>query len=232
MVTHGSVRRKSKEIFQKVIEFRKKGFSYTEIKKETGVAKSTINNWLSLAGFTLSKEHLAIQNKKRVENHVLGTIASKITRDRRRDEDVQNFVSSQKINFNDPLFVAGVMLYEAEGTKSSSNGFSNSDFRLINLYIKFLEKYFELSKNENMAFRLYIHEIRKNDLERIKRFWSNKLSVDINKFAVSWKHNVVAKHQENLDYVGQLSISVRKMGHFTSKMIALSDIILTRYQKI
>lgn len=232
MVTRGSVRRKSKEIFQKVIKLRKEGFSYTEIRKETGVAKSTINNWLALAGLTLSKEHLAIQEKKRIENHVLGTIASKITRGKRKDEDIQGFINIQKVNFDDALFVAGIMLYEAEGTKSSSNGFSNSDFRLINLYIKFLEKYFGLSEDRNMSFRLYIHEVRKNDLERIKRFWSNKLSVDINKFAISWKHNIVAKLQENLDYVGQLNVSVRKMSHFTSKMIALSDIILTRYQKV
>lgn len=232
MVTRGSVRRKGKETFQKVIELRKKGLSYTEIKKETGIAKSTINNWLSFAGLTLSKEHIDIQNKKRAENHVLGTAASKITRKRRKDEDIQNFINLQKANFKDPLFVAGIMLYEAEGTKSDSNGFSNSDFRLVNLYIKFLEKYLGLSKNENMTFRIYIHEIRKMDLERVKRFWSSKLSVDIDKFAISWKHNIVAKKQENLDYVGQLSMSVRKVSHFASKMIALSDIILTRYQKI
>jgi len=231
MITRGSVRRKSKDIFQKVIELRKKGLSYTEIKRETGIAKSTINNWLSFAGLTLSKEHIDIQNKKRVENHVLGTIASQITRNKRKDEDIQNFLNIQKDNFDDPLFVAGIMLYEAEGTKSYSNGFSNSDFRLINLYIKFLEKYFQLSKDENMTFRIYIHEVRKNDLDRIRRFWSNKLSINANKFSISWKHNVVAKRQENLDYVGQLSISVRKMSHFTSKMISLSDIILTRYQK-
>lgn len=232
MVTRGSVRRKSKELFQKVIELRKKGFSYTEIKKETGIAKSTINNWLSFAGLTLSKEHLNIQNRKRLENHVLGTIASKITREKQKTDDIDQFIQRQKLNLDNPLFVAGVMLYEAEGTKSESNGFSNSDFRLINLYIKFLETYLNLSKDENMTFRLYIHEIRKNDLDRIKRFWSNKLSVSVNKFAISWKHNVVSKKQENLDYVGQLNISVKKVSHFASKMIAISDIILTRYQKV
>ena len=83
-----------------------------------------------------------------------------------------------------------------------------------------------------MSFRLYIHEIRKSDLERIKRFWSKKLIIDVNKFAISWKHNIVAKQQENLDYVGQLSVNVRKMSHFISKMVTLSDIILTRYQKL
>ena len=164
MLTRFSVRRKSKDVFQKVITLRKLGYSYSEIIKETGVAKSTINSWITFAGLNLSPEHMQIQLKKRVQNHVLGTLASKITRLKRRDEDVQNFISEQKVNFNDPLFVAGVMLYEAEGTKSYSNGFSNSDFRLINLYIKFLEKYFRLSKKENMSFRLYIHEIRKSDL--------------------------------------------------------------------
>ncbi|KKP47470.1 MAG: hypothetical protein UR39_C0004G0060 [Candidatus Woesebacteria bacterium GW2011_GWA1_33_30] len=232
MLTRFSVRRKSKDVFQKVITLRKLGYSYSEIIKETGVAKSTINSWITFAGLNLSPEHMQIQLKKRVQNHVLGTLASKITRLKRRDEDVQNFISEQKVNFNDPLFVAGVMLYEAEGTKSYSNGFSNSDFRLINLYIKFLEKYFRLSKKENMSFRLYIHEIRKSDLERIKRFWSKKLIIDVNKFAISWKHNIVAKQQENLDYVGQLSVNVRKMSHFISKMVTLSDIILTRYQKL
>jgi len=230
MLTRFSVRRKSKDVFQKVITLRKLGYSYSEIIK--GVAKSTINSWITFAGLNLSPEHMQIQLKKRVQNHVLGTLASKITRLKRRDEDVQNFISEQKVNFNDPLFVAGVMLYEAEGTKSYSNGFSNSDFRLINLYIKFLEKYFRLSKKENMSFRLYIHEIRKSDLERIKRFWSKKLIIDVNKFAISWKHNIVAKQQENLDYVGQLSVNVRKMSHFISKMVTLSDIILTRYQKL
>lgn len=232
MVTRGSVRRKGKEVFQKVIELRKKGLSYTEIQIETGIAKSTINNWLTFAGLTLTKEHLQISRNKYLQNNVIATAASKITRARQKDSDIQNFIKAKRNNFDDPLFVAGVMLYEAEGSKSSSNGFSNSDFRLINLYISFLEKYFSISKNENLRFRLFIHEVRKNDLSRIKRFWANKISIDKNQFSLSWKHNIVAKHQENLDYVGQLNVSVRKISHFTSKMLALSDIILTRYQKV
>ena len=222
MITRGSIRRKGKEVFQKVVELRKKGLSYTEIQKETGVAKSTINNWLTFAGLTLTKEHLEISRSKYLQNNVIATAASKITRARQKDNDIQNFIKTKRNNFDDPLFVAGIMLYEAEGSKGNSNGFSNSDFRLINIYIIFLEKYFDISKNENLRFRLFIHEVRKNDLNRIKRFWENKISVDKNKFSISWKHNVVAKHQENLDYVGQLNVSVRKISYFTSKILALS----------
>lgn len=232
MVTHGSVRRKSKEIFQKVIELRKKGFSYTEIRKETGVAKTTINNWLALAGLTLSKEHLAIQEKKRIENHVLGTIASKITRGKRKDEDIQGFINIQKANFDDPLFIAGIMLYEAEGSKGESNGFSNSDFRLIKLFIKFLNKYIKIDgKDLNLAYRLYIHDSRKGDLQKILNFWSKKVSIKSNQIKVSWKHNIVTKQRENKDYVGQFEVRVREITHFTSKILAISDIILTEYTR-
>lgn len=231
MITSSSVRRKSKEVFQKVIELRKKGFSYTEIKRETGVAKSTINNWLAFAGLTLSREHLEIQNKKRIENHVLGTIASKMTRARRRAEDIDLFIQRHKSNLDDPLFVAGIMLYEAEGSKGENNGFSNSDYRLLIVFIRFAERYFGIDRNKDISFRLYIHEIRKNDLERIIRFWSKKLNVDPKKIKVSWKYNVVTERRTNLDYVGQLNMHILNNTHFTSKLIAISDIILTRYQK-
>ncbi len=230
MINKGSVRRKSSEIFKKVIELRKKEYSYTEIRKETGVAKSTINNWLTLAGMTLTKEHLQIQAKKRVENHVLGTKASKITRARRKERDVQNFILEQKTNFEDPFFVAGIMLYEAEGTKVNNN-FSNSDFRLIVVYIKFLEKYFRLDRKKDMNFRLYIHEIRKSDLNRIKNFWGKKLNLAKDDFHISWKHNVVSQRRTNLDYVGQLGVRVLGVRHFTSKMLAISDIILSVFQR-
>jgi hypothetical protein len=229
MVTHGSIRRKSKDVFQKVIELRKKGLSYTEIKKETGIAKSTINNWLSFAGLTLSKEHLKIQNKKRVENHILGTIASKITRARRRTEDVDQFIQRHKSNLEDPLFVAGIMLYEAEGSKGGNNGFSNSDYRLLVLFLKFSEKYLYIDRSKDVAYRLYIHEIRKNDLDRLLIFWSKKLEIEQDKIKVSWKHNIVTKRRMNLDYVGQLNVHLLNNTHMTSKLLAISDIILTRY---
>jgi len=231
MINKGSVRRKSAEVFKRVIELRKREYSYTEIKKEPGVAKSTINNWLTLAGLTLTKEHLQIQAKKRVENHVIATEASKRTRARRKDQDIQAFIQKNKRFINDPLFIAGIMLYEAEGTKSGNNGFSNSDFRVILVYLRFLEKYFYLNRNTDLDFRIYIHEVRKNDLNRIVNFWAKKLLVNRNIFSISWKHNVVSKKQENLDYVGQMNVRVRGIKHFSGKIVTISSIMLSVFQR-
>lgn len=231
MINKSSVRRKSASIFREVIKLRKLGHSYSEIGKKTGVAKSTINNWLTLAGLTLSKEHLQIQAKKRVENHVIATLASKITRAKRKDEEIQSFIQKVKKYLNDPFFIAGIMLYEAEGSKGNNNGFSNSDFRLISVFIKFLEKYLSLDKKVNMSFRVYVHEIRKNDLLKIKNFWAKKLSIGKDIIRVSWKHNQVTERRLNKDYVGQLNVHVENVKHFTGKLLAISDIILTKYQR-
>ncbi len=230
MIIKGSVRRKSSDVFKKVLILRKQGLSYSEIKKETGIAKSTINNWLTLAGLTLSKEHLQIQTKKRLENNIIATEASKRTRALRKENEVQLFIQSVRKYFLDPFFVGGIMLYQAEGSKTN-NGFSNSDFRLIRVYINFLEKYLLLNRNENISFRLYIHETRKGDLIRSVNFWSRKLNIDPEKIKVSWKHNIVTKRRTNLDYHGQFEVRIKKFRYITSKLLTVSDIILEKYQR-
>ena len=231
MVTKGSVRRKNKETFQKVITLRKKGHSYSEIIEKTGVSKSTIHGWISFAGLNLSPEHLKIQSRKRLENHERATIASKFTKDRKREAEIDKFVQSKKKYLNDPLFVGGIMLYEAEGSKSYGCNFSNSDYRVVLAYLKFLRKYINLT-DSNFVYRLYVHDVRKRDLGRIKNFWARKLLVNKDVFVIYWKHNIVSKRRRNLNYVGQLEIRIIGTTHMVKKLLAVSGIILKQYRKI
>lgn len=232
MINKGSVRRKSKEIFAKVITLRKQGFSYTEIRKETDVAKSTINNWLTLAGLTLTKEHLQIQAKKRVENNVIATAASKITRAKRKDEDIQHTIEKQKSYFNDSFYNYGVALYESEGSKGTDCRFSNSDHRLVLVFIKFIEKYFTLTREKNMGFSVYIHDTRANDIEKIKGFWSHIIRIPKDKIKVYWKRNKIVGRRNNPEYLGQFSVRVMGEHVLGSKLLAISDIILKKYQRV
>ena len=225
-------RRKSLELYKQVIQLRRKEYSYSEIAKETGLAKSTINNWLTHAGLTLSKEHLDIQGKNRLRNHVIATEASKRTRLRRKQADIQGFVNSHKQYFGDPFFNYGLALFESEGSKETACRFSNSDFRLILSFVKFLEKYFSLERNKNMNFDLYIHETRNKDLMRIKRFWSKKTFTPTSRIRVYWKKNKIIGRRENQDYVGQILIRVHGENILGSKLLALSDIILKKYQRL
>lgn len=232
MNNRGSVRRKSAEIFRKVIELRKTGRSYSEIKRETNIAKSTINNWLTYAGLTLTKEHLQIQAKKRIENHTIATEASKRTRTKRKEADIQNFIMRNKGYFRDPLFNYGVALYESEGSKGTDCRFSNSDHRLIQTFIIFIEKFLQFNRNKNMSFSLYVHETRKNDLEKILNFWATKINVKKSKIHVYWKRNKVVGRRENPDYTGQFGVRVMGERILGRKILAISDIILKKYRKL
>lgn len=231
MITRGSVRRKGKKFFQKVIKLRKKGLSYTEIQKETGIAKSTINNWLTFAGLTLTKEHREISRKKYLANNLIATEASKITRAKRKDEDIQNFITKHKQNFEDPLFNYCIALFEAEGSKSIDCKFSNSDYRLIKLFILFTERYLLLDKINNISYSLYIHESRKDDLNKILNFWVNKLGIPKTKIYIYWKKNIVTHRRNNPDYTGQIGLRIMGEKVLGSKLLAISDIILSQYQK-
>lgn len=129
-----------------------------------------------------------------------------------------------KSYFNDPFFIAGIMLYEAEGSKGKVCRFSNSDYRLIFLFIKFIKKYF---KQAEIKLVLYIHNTREKDLERIQSFWHKKLNAKVG--YVYWKKNIVTKRRENPDYMGQLVVETKREKYMSEKLLAISDIILKSY---
>lgn len=226
------VRRKRFEVYREVIQLRKKGFSYGEIKKQTGIAKSTINNWLARAGLTLTAEHLNICIRNSSENHILGTEAAKVTKQKRRETEISKTILRLKENFKDPLFLIGLMLYEAEGSKGSNCSFSNSDYRLIQVFIKFIAKYFNLNKNSDIGYRLAIHQIRKDDLFKILGFWAKKLKISTSEIHITWKRNIVTHRRLNPDYVGQMNVSIHNEPFLSRKLLTISDIILMKYQRI
>lgn len=232
MVNKSSIRSSNKQRFKQCIKLRKQGLSYSEIRQKVPIAKSTLQNWLTLAGLTLTQEHLQIQLHKRLEKRQAAIEASRITRTKKADKEINAFVQEYKKFLNDPFFISGLMLYEAEGSKDGNCRFSNSDYRLIQMFVKFMEKYFLLNRKRNMHFRVYIHETRKDDLEKIMWFWSKKLDVSRDKFSLSWKKNIVTSRRTNVDYVGQLSVGVSGIPFLTRKLRFISSIIIKKYCRV
>lgn len=231
MTNKSSVRLGNLDLYHKCIELRKKGLSYSEIQKEVLVAKSTLNNWLTLAGLTLTADHLNIKIKKKLEKQAIATKAARVTKIRKSSKELRDFYQQYKKFLKDPFFVAGILLYEAEGSKANCV-FSNSDYRVILMFINFIEKYFSAYRIKNMHFRLYVHQNRYKDLNRIKDFWAKKINIPKEKILVSWKRNLVTKSRENIDYVGQFSVSVIGKSLLTRKFRFMSGIILNNYCRV
>jgi hypothetical protein len=224
-----TVRSENKDKFKQCLKLRSEGLSYSEIQKVIPIAKSTLQNWLTLGGLTLTCKHLEIQLNKRIEKQNVATEASRLTRIRNREQFLKTAEERYNKFFTDQLFVMGIALYEAEGSKYDECRFSNSDYRVIKIFLLFLEKYFSLNIKTNAKFSLFIHETRRQDVSRILAFWSDKLSVNKAAFKIFWKRNEVAKKRNNLDYVGQIQVRITGMPYMTRKLLLFSGIIMKPY---
>jgi len=93
-----------------------------------------------------------------------------------------------KISFeqykNDPLFVAGVMLYWGEGTrlpeyKKYKLALTNSTPDLLKVYCIFLRRYFT---NIESVLRVALFIYQDIDESDTKLFWSDRLKIPLNQF--------------------------------------------------
>ena len=226
MVNIGSIRKVNQENYKKVIQLRKDGLSYSEIRRVVPLAKSTLHGWLSLAGLTLTIEHFNIKNRKRIENWKLGSMAARSVRSLRNKQKMEDFLKEIRPQIDESLLIAGTIAYESEGSKGDTCTFSNSDPRLVQLFIKYIKLYFNI-ENSDIRYRAYIHDSRSQDLTRIAKTWSEKLNISPEIIAISWKHNQVTHRKQNQDYIGQMSVSIRRSSLLVKKLSALSGIIMS-----
>ena len=165
------------------IGLRKRGKSYNEISQELAVPKSTLSNWLS--GMVWSQNIKNELTKK--ANHIAKKRLRLLNKERRakwerrreqlREEAKREFPKLHK----NPLFVAGAMLYWAEGDSKIKNPFrlTNTDPRMMALYTKFLIGTLNISKdNLRIAIILYPDLSEKKCIS----FWSKILNIPKSQF--------------------------------------------------
>lgn len=134
------------------IKLRKQGKSYNKISKELEIPKGTLSNWFSGIEWSegikrelirkanyIARKNLQYYNKKHKEKW-------EKWREEARQQAKREFPKLMK----DSLFIAGLMLYWAEGDSKIKNPIrlSNTDPRMIALYIKFLTKSLKISKEK------------------------------------------------------------------------------------
>lgn len=193
---------------QKAIELRKLGLSYQEIMKIISVSKGTLSGWLKYLVLSPTEEnHLVNQIKVRQDN---GRIRASLSNRKRR-------IAREKISHDaahelyvkykeDKVFIAGILLYWAEGSKRTGEfQFINSDPDMIVFINKWLKKYFEYDQKQ-IKYRLFIH--RNYSHENLEDFWANLLGVERNTFAKTIYKPTSLGIKRNPDYKGCLRISV------------------------
>jgi hypothetical protein len=211
------------------IRLRKEGRTYSEILNIVQVAKSTLGLWLKEAN--LSKA----ENQKFTEAKRLASLRGGEAKKKQRIEKQNTILIKSKSEISlishHELFLIGVILYWAEGSKEkehrpgSAFEFSNMDSKIIQIMIIWLLKTCKIHKNM-IVFNIFLHETHKNRIVEVKKYWAKITDFPIKNFStVYWKKNKLNTNRKNTGerYYGVLKIKVKRSSDLVRKLAGWSE---------
>lgn len=193
----------------KAIGLRRKGYAYFEIMQEIPfLSKSTLSGWVKNIELTnLQKNKIMKRIKSKVKMaQVHGAWANRDKWQKRIDQisiEAQSGFSELSKN---PLFLIGLSLYWAEGSKRNRRfQFINSDPKMIQIMMRWLREIHSITDDQITA-RVYMHDIYKN--EHCEDFWSGIIGIPLYKFKKTIFKPTLHKIKRNLSYKGCCRIEV------------------------
>jgi transcriptional regulator with XRE-family HTH domain len=146
---------------------REEGASIKEIARRTGSAQSSISRWVR--DIDLTEDQREALRIAAYNGHVKGRTMN--ARLRREARELAQEEGRMLADNGDPLFIAGCMLYWAEGGKSRNQvKFTNSDPAMVSLFVRFLRTYWNLSDRDiRVTCNLFADHIERQ--HEIETFW-------------------------------------------------------------
>ncbi|MBI5079555.1 hypothetical protein HZB06_02740 [Candidatus Wolfebacteria bacterium] len=211
------------ENYKEATRLRKKGLSYSEILEKIPVAKSTLSLWLKSIG--LSKKQKQRLTDKKLASALRGAARKKEIRIQNTQIIFQEAAKDIKNVSQRELFLIGVALYWAEGSKQKDHSisnrvrFSNSDPKMIKLFLLWLDKICGINF-PNIRCDLYIHE--EADIVNAKSFWEKEINMPIR--GIYYKKSKITKRKNIGDnYFGLVSINVKQSTNLNRKISGWID---------
>lgn len=195
---------KLKELAQKL---RSKGLSYSEIINKVPVAKSTISLWCRYIPLTTSQRKRLWG--KRAENSLKGIVAIQRMFWQRRCIAFDKGLKLVPKVTKSARFIAGLMLYWAEGTKTRDVALTNSDPRVIKFMVQWLSEFFNIEKS-SLTVHLHLHSGQRESIA--KKYWSKLTGIPLSNFQKSFIKPEGSGYRKNILYHGTAKIRVRGNG--------------------
>jgi hypothetical protein len=180
------------------------GLTYSEIRDLIPVPKATLSNWCS--SVILTPEQIRAI-KERVPSQ-LGVPKDSQWRRRLEIERIRNEASVYALaHLDDPLFVAGVVLYWAEGSKSRNDVIlANTDARTLRLFVDWVRRH--LDDNAEFVLSLHLHE--GNDEEAAQSYWRRAVRLPNAQFTKTYTKPRGSGHRKNRLKHGVCRLRVRR----------------------
>lgn len=191
----------------KAVALRKKGRSYSEIIRKVKVSKSTLSLWLKSVELTFKQKERLYVTLKQKNAYRLAKMNQK-----NKERKIKIIVGQAKREIrrfvNTPLFLAGLMLYCAEGDKSDEREvvkFSNSDPVLI----KFIMRWFrEVCRVPEDKFKITLHIHALHCRKNIENYWSRQINIPLKQFYKTQIKPTSLGQRKNILYNGTCAVCV------------------------
>ncbi|RPE43282.1 Homeodomain-like domain-containing protein [Streptomyces sp. Ag109_O5-1] len=200
-------------------ELRLQGWTYNQIQAELGCSKSSVSLWVRDLPHP---EPTCTPEEQRARMNA-GLARLHASRDLERAATKREAAASIGELSDRELFVAGVTLYWAEGSKDKPYRrtevlqFINSDPNVIKLFLRWLDL-LEVTR-DRLTLRVSIHETA--DVRAAEEFWADVADVEVSAFskATLKKHNPRTVRKNTGDsYHGCLVIYVRQSADLYRRM--------------
>ena len=193
-----------RQIKEKAVQLRRKGFSLNEVVRALMISKSTASYWLE--DIELGSRAIKRLEKRKIIGQYKTVQIKKIKRvklfKRLGTEAVKKI---ELINFDKKIYqLLASVLFWCEGTKGrlARVGFTNSDPKMVEFFFKCLRKGFEI-KEEKFRIVVHLHSYH-NEKTQIE-FWSRVTGVPKSNFTKSFKKKNSGKRIRK-DYQGCVSL--------------------------
>jgi transposase len=171
------------EAYNQAINLRKRGYSYREIASLCGISVGTASRWLS----SLPGADLIVANNKRKaakENKARLALINKARTTERKKQyaEAERMAKIEYQNYRtNPLFMAGLALYVAEGDNTHGRllRMANSRPELHRLFIRFIMQFLGVEKSSIRFWILLYPDL--NEVDCMK-YWSKHTGVSISQF--------------------------------------------------
>ena len=193
------------------IKLRRQGFPYNAIRKQLHVSKSSLTLWLRDLHLSESS------NKKLLKGRELSRYTAAQKRRAQREQKTQDLIQQGKGEFRtmlkNPLFLAGLCLYWAEGDKHKQERvkFTNADENMIEFMMKWFREVCDVPEDK---FRISLHLHSLHIAPDARSHWSKITGVPEAQFEKIFVKPTSLRHRRNVLYNGTCGIIVHNKALF------------------
>ena len=201
------------------IALRRLGLTHTEIRSVVPVPKSTLHGWLRDVRLS-PRQDAAIRRRTSRWGRPVDTQWRRRLEIAHIRSEAHAFAAA---HLDDPLFVAGTVMYWAEGAKTRNFvDLANSDPKALVLFIRWARRYLGVDD-----FQLSLHLHAGNDERAAKDYWLRALDLPRASFGKTYTKQTRPGHRNNRLVHGVCRVRTRRAADNWHRVMVFIDVVAT-----